>query len=56
MADKMHEGMKASEGTGYKVMNAEGPFRDVKQRTAPGLFNDVDRSEQLLVSALMTAE
>ena len=56
MADKMHEGMKASEGKSYKVMNAEGPFADVKQRTAPGLFNDVDRLEQLFVSALLTAE
>ena len=26
-----------------RVLDAEGPFRDVRQRVYPGLFNDTDR-------------
>merc|ERR1712083_788422 len=29
---------------GGRVLDAEGPFRDVRQRVYPGLFNDTDRA------------
>nr|ALS04671.1 lethal 35Di [Pseudodiaptomus poplesia] len=38
-----HDGPKASDTYGYRKMDTEGLFKDVRRRVAPGLFKDVDR-------------
>jgi hypothetical protein len=34
----------SQQSVGGRVLDAEGPFRDVRQRVYPGLFNDTDRA------------
>ena len=34
---------KADQFFGKGTVNSQGPFVDVRQRVAPGLFTDVDR-------------
>ena len=39
----VYEGPKASETSGRSLRNLQGMFGDVRKRTAPGLFTDIDR-------------
>lgn len=51
--DRMGEGPKvynpkpADQFYGKGTLNTEGPFTDVRQRVAPGLFQDIDRYDIL---------
>ena len=45
MGEKVYNPKPADPFGGRGTLNTEGPFFDVRRRVAPGLFNEVDRSD-----------
>ena len=44
---KVYNPKPADQFYGKGTLNTEGPFTDVRQRVAPGLFQDIDRFDIL---------